>query len=870
MKCPQFQCNYLSNGLTWVFAVLGLIALVVCPFLIGCQAVDTTTTASRSAQVMVNTEHDGYELYQQHCASCHAENGQGVDEEYDEPLFGDRAMASLARYIERRMPDDDPELVMGQEARDVTDYIYHEFYSVEARHRKGLIPKIQLTRLTVPQYRNAVADMVLHFTPEVSQSIKKEISKEQEEQADCYEFGEGVLSERPIEPGLLAQYYQSKGMNKANELMLERVDKKLQFDFDLGTPSPSITPDQFSAIWQGSLFARETGHYEFRIRTQNGARLYLNSENLGQRKRMRDDSSEAGQAALIDGWVSSGKMRELTERVYLLGGRHYPIRLEFFKYLEKTASVQLEWKPPHGTWMVLDHNHTSTLLSPRTFVVDTAFPADDRSFGYERAISVTPSWPEATTQGAVATAEEIVTRLPLLAELTVDEEMTSKEEEDESREMTGEEKVQMEQWRHDQVKAFVLEFAQLAYRRPLQEDQIRLISEALLGDAGPMETAVRRAIIFILKSPNFLYADLSTDSLNPGPFDLANRLALALWDSIPDTILWEAAAEGQLSDDEALTAQAHRMLKDPRAQSKMRHFFNHWLELEERDLAKDKTLFPEFDEAVIAELRHSLDLFIDQIVWSESSDYRDLLRADYLYLSDKLEDLYAQEPEEGPPFYDWQRPKVTEFKTVEDMTLKRSGVLTHPYLLSAFAYHNNTSPIHRGVFITRNIVGRELKTPPDDVEFNDEEFAPDATMREKITQLTRDQACMSCHSVINPFGFALENFDAVGRWRTEENNKQVVTLSEYVTADGDIVKVESARDIANFAINSESAHRTFVTQLFEHLVKQPPLAYGLDTVDELQQEFVAKEFSIQNIMIEIALRSAKYEPLYPEVARSAP
>ena len=243
---------------------------------------------------------------------------------------------------------------------------------------------------------------------------------------------------------------------------------------------------------------------------------------------------------------------------------------------------------------------------------------------------------------------------------------------------------------------------------------------------------------------------------------------------------------------------------------------------------------------MIAELRHSLDLFIDQVVWSESSDYRDLLRADYLYLSDRLEDLYAQEPEEGPPFYDWQRPKVTAFKTVEDMTLKRSGVLTHPYLLSAFAYHNNTSPIHRGVFITRNIVGRELKTPPDDVEFNDEEFAPDATMREKITQLTRDQACMSCHSVINPFGFALENFDAVGRWRTEEKNKQVVTLSEYVTVDGDLVQVESARDIANFAIHSESAHRTFVTQLFEHLVKQPPLAYGLDTIDELQKEFVAE------------------------------
>jgi EAL domain-containing protein (putative c-di-GMP-specific phosphodiesterase class I) len=185
-------------------------------------------------------------------------------------------------------------------------------------------------------------------------------------------------------------------------------------------------------------------------------------------------------------------------------------------------------------------------------------------------------------------------------------------------------------------------------------------------------------------------------------------------------------------------------------------------------------------------------------------------------------------------------------------------VLTHPYLLSAFAYHNNTSPIHRGVFLTRNIVGRGLRPPPIAVAFKDDEFDPGLSMREKITQLTSDKACMSCHSVINPLGFALENFDAVGRWRTEENDLPVQSEGEYVAEDGTRIEVANALDIARFAVNSESAHRAFVSQLFHHMIKQDPAAYGTDTISQLQTAFAQNDFSIQNLMIEIATTSAMH------------
>jgi hypothetical protein len=183
-------------------------------------------------------------------------------------------------------------------------------------------------------------------------------------------------------------------------------------------------------------------------------------------------------------------------------------------------------------------------------------------------------------------------------------------------------------------------------------------------------------------------------------------------------------------------------------------------------------------------------------------------------------------------------------------------VLTHPYLLSAFAYPNNTSPIHRGVFLTRNIIGRSLKPPPMAVAFKDEEFSPDSTMREKVTQLTRATACMACHSMINPLGFALENFDAVGRWRTTENSKPVDTRGSFVADDGSTIELESALDVARFAVDSEAAHAAFVSQLFHHLVKEDGSAYGPGTLQALRRQFEEDGYNMKNLMVQIAVLAA--------------
>ncbi len=198
---------------------------------------------------------------------------------------------------------------------------------------------------------------------------------------------------------------------------------------------------------------------------------------------------------------------------------------------------------------------------------------------------------------------------------------------------------------------------------------------------------------------------------------------------------------------------------------------------------------------------------------------------------------------------------------------QRSGVVTHPYLLSAFSYQKLTSPIHRGVFLTRNIVGRALRPPPMAMTFKDADFAPNLTMREKVAELTRPQACQSCHSVINPLGFSLENYDAVGRFRTGENGRPIDVLSDYVTDEGRTVRFAGARDVAEFAAGSEQAQDGFIEQLFNQVVKQPMLAYGSDVMSSLRQSFVAAGFNIQKLLVDIATLSALHGIEQPTPSR---
>jgi hypothetical protein len=304
-------------------------------------------------------------------------------------------------------------------------------------------------------------------------------------------------------------------------------------------------------------------------------------------------------------------------------------------------------------------------------------------------------------------------------------------------------------------------------------------------------------------------------------------------------------------------------------------FFHHWLQVDRiESLSKDSKLYPGFTSALVADLRTSLNLFLDDTMWNGESDYRKLLLADYAFLNHRLADFYgvntnAEEhsdttagvsKESGS---DQTEPKeVVEVASADEFfkatfgEQSRCGVLTHPYLLASFSYQKLTSPIHRGVFLTRHIVGRSLRPPPMAMTFKDADFAPNLTMRQKVSALTKPQACQTCHSVINPLGFSLEQFDAVGRFRTTENEKPIDPVSEYITDDGEKVRLAGAHDVAEFAIGSEQAHNAFIQELFHHVAKQPLEAYGPDTLEHLHDAFVKSNFNMKHLLIDIATLTA--------------
>ena len=246
----------------------------------------------------------GRAIYSKQCASCHGDSGQGVEGEYEDALYGDWSLGKIKRYVEKNMPEDDPENCVGEDAEKVAQYIFEKFYSDEAKYRNA--PKrIELARLTNRQYKESVSDLF----------------------QDLFEIEEETnLAEHSN--GLQASYYDSKGMNKKDNLKHNRVDQAIDFDFGSGSPMEGIKSDQFSIAWEGSLLVKETGTYGLRITTPNGARLYLN-ENLKEGdKNRRDDASKASTPPLIDAWVSSGnKTRTETVQIYLQGGRKYPICL---------------------------------------------------------------------------------------------------------------------------------------------------------------------------------------------------------------------------------------------------------------------------------------------------------------------------------------------------------------------------------------------------------------------------------------------------------------------------------------------------------------------------------------------------------------
>ncbi len=233
------------------------------------------------------------------------------------------------------------------------------------------------------------------------------------------------------------------------------------------------------------------------------------------------------------------------------------------------------------------------------------------------------------------------------------------------------------------------------------------------------------------------------------------------------------------------------------------------------------------------------------MLWGKDSDYRQLLLADYVYLNGRLARWYgANLPADAP------------FQKVSFPFGDRAGILTHPYLMAIFAYNEASSPIHRGVFLVRNVLGRTLRPPADAFAPLAADLHPHLTTRQRVELQTRPESCQTCHSMINPLGFTLESFDAIGRHRNKEKDQSVDAEGSYQTLTGEVVKFHSVRELATYLAGNEEAHDAFVERLFHNLVKQPIRAYGPRKLAELRHSFADNQYNIRKLMVEIIAESA--------------
>jgi mono/diheme cytochrome c family protein len=312
--------------------------------------------------------------------------------------------------------------------------------------------------------------------------------------------------------------------------------------------------------------------------------------------------------------------------------------------------------------------------------------------------------------------------------------------------------------------------ARRAYRRPSTQADLQVLMPFFRdGKAeGGFDRGVQRAIDRLLVSPAFLFRierEPATSVAAISDLELASRLSFFLWSSIPDDELIDLAARRKLRESATLDREVQRMLRDPRSDALIANFAGQWLHLRNLDdQAPDPRLFPDFDEGLRRAMRRETELFFESIVRENRSVF-DLLTADYTFVNERLAKHYGI-----PNVYG------DEFRRVKLDDPARRGILGHASILTVTSYAHRTSPVKRGKWLMENVLGTPPTPPPANVpalvETNANTGQP-VTMREAMERHRADPGCAGCHARMDPLGFAFENFDAIGRWRTMSANAPI-------------------------------------------------------------------------------------------------
>lgn len=394
--------------------------------------------------------------------------------------------------------------------------------------------------------------------------------------------------------------------------------------------------------------------------------------------------------------------------------------------------------------------------------------------------------------------------------------------------------------------------AHMAYRGKSTPDDVNELMDFFRAgreQGGSFDKGIEMALQRVLASPKFIYRiELEPEEVAVGAdyaiadLDLASRLSFFLWSSIPDAELLELAAAGRLSEPKVLDAQVRRMLEDPRSEAMTRNFAGQWLAL--RNLSAHVPVvdrFPDFDNLLRESFRKETELLFDSLI-RENRPVTELLTADYTFVNERLALHY------GIPGIKGERFRRVQ---LDGELAVRRGLLGKGSMLTVASQPGRTSPVMRGYWVLANIIGVEPPPPPPNVPLLEEGAATATnggrppTLRQQMEAHRENPACMGCHNLMDPIGFALESFDAVGRFRETDNGNPIDPSGEMY--DG--FRIDTASDLQDFLrLYQDSVARNITQRMLTYALGRGMEVEDMPLVRAVQHEAAQDDYRFHSLI----------------------
>jgi hypothetical protein len=400
----------------------------------------------------------------------------------------------------------------------------------------------------------------------------------------------------------------------------------------------------------------------------------------------------------------------------------------------------------------------------------------------------------------------------------------------------------------DCVQEFIQDFGARVFRRPISEDDLARYIQIynLVANEDGVETGIQWVLTAMLQSPHFLYRKEIGTHLGAGEhaltgYEIASQLSYFFWNTMPDEELLSKAADGSLMEAATILEQAQRLLSDPRSREMLAHFSRQWLDIANLGITpKDGNTYPAFNETIRNSMSEETARFVQHVVFDSTGSLLELFTAKYTLTNQALAEYYGFSSTGGENF------------TLTDLEgTPYTGIITQGAVMTHHAFANSSSPIHRGVMVRERILCQELPPPPPGIIVQVPELDADLTTRERFQAHSEVEPCYSCHQLIDPIGFAFENFDGVGLFRDEENGKPIDVSGEIKGSIGSDAMFNGVSELGSILGTSEDVQACFALHWYR-------FAYGLDEstqmhclIRKVQDDFKEESTDIKKLMLNL-------------------